>query len=173
MKKNRRTWLQEAANLKKQGFSPTEIGEKLGIARYNVTSALKRAGLNVSYYETNKNIVFDKYVSNWGETSHELLEGYLRKFNTKKFAATRHKVEFNLNFWEIRFPEKCPVLGITLDYFAKKTCEASPSIDRVNSDLGYTKDNSCVISFKANTIKNSGNALEHRAIYKYMIERQI
>ena len=75
-------------------------------------------------------------------------------------------VESIIDMW----PEdgKCPILGIPLRLDNPATSDDSPSIDRVDSTKGYTEDNCCVISHKANRIKNNGTIEELRAILYFM-----
>ena len=48
---------------------------------------------------------------------------------------------------------KCPVFGFDLEFNNTGFRETSPSIDRIDSDKGYTKDNIQIISWKANRLK--------------------
>jgi hypothetical protein len=48
---------------------------------------------------------------------------------------------------------KCPVFGFNLEFNDAGFRETSPSIDRIDSDKGYTKDNIQIISWKANRLK--------------------
>jgi hypothetical protein len=48
---------------------------------------------------------------------------------------------------------KCPVFGFELEFNTAGFRETSPSIDRIDSNKGYTKDNIQVISWKANRLK--------------------
>jgi hypothetical protein len=48
---------------------------------------------------------------------------------------------------------KCPVFGFNLEFNDAGFRETSPSIDRIDSDRGYTKDNIQIISWKANRLK--------------------
>lgn len=48
---------------------------------------------------------------------------------------------------------KCPVFGIELKFGNSGFRENSPSIDRIDSSGGYTKDNVQTISWKANRLK--------------------
>lgn len=44
--------------------------------------------------------------------------------------------------------------------------ENAPSLDRIDSDKGYTRDNTRVISNRANTLKNNMTLEECRLILK-------
>lgn len=71
---------------------------------------------------------------------------------------------------DVVVPIYCPILGIELhrNLGGRTAQDASPSLDRLNSDLGYIPGNVHVISYRANTLKNSGSAEEHRKIYEWL-----
>lgn len=48
---------------------------------------------------------------------------------------------------------KCPVFGFNLEFNSQGFRETSPSIDRIDSSKGYTRDNIQIISWKANRLK--------------------
>jgi len=48
---------------------------------------------------------------------------------------------------------KCPVFGFDLEFNSQGFRETSPSIDRIDSTKGYTRDNIQIISWKANRLK--------------------
>jgi hypothetical protein len=74
---------------------------------------------------------------------------------------------FNLELADIVVPTECPVLGIPIIPFCGKFAPNSPSIDRIDSSKGYTKDNIIVVSFRANCIKNNATVEELEKIYKF------
>ncbi len=79
-------------------------------------------------------------------------------FNTKKSDAKRKNIHFSLKFEEMIFPVCCPVFNFELNYFPKgKVVYNSPSFDRLDGDMGYTKSNVLIVSWKANTIKSFGS----------------
>jgi hypothetical protein len=82
-----------------------------------------------------------------------------------------------LDRWEMlkstTLPMVCPMLGKPLNYngtgregYTRE--DFSPSLDRVDSSKGYTKDNIQVISWRANRIKNDSTPEELMMIAKYM-----
>lgn len=78
-------------------------------------------------------------------------------------------LEFELTKSDIIIPEICPVLGIPIINGALEgQNENSPSIDRIDNSKGYVKGNICVISKRANTIKNNGSLEEHKKIVEYI-----
>lgn len=48
---------------------------------------------------------------------------------------------------------KCPVFGFELEFGDSGFRETSPSIDRIDSTKGYTRDNIQIISWKSNRLK--------------------
>lgn len=77
-------------------------------------------------------------------------------------------LEFNLEESDIIIPEKCPILGIPLEVAEGSCKDASPSLDRYDSNMGYIKGNVEVISFRANTIKNAATQEELKKVYEWM-----
>lgn len=69
---------------------------------------------------------------------------------------------------DILIPEFCPILGVRLEFGDMQTRDNSPSLDRINPDLGYVPGNIAVLSYRANRIKNEGTADEHRRIADWM-----
>jgi len=77
-----------------------------------------------------------------------------------KYRATQRGLPFNLELEDIVIPEYCPVLNIKLEFFHTSQNRSSPSLDRIDSNLGYTKDNIQVISWLANTMKTNASKEE-------------
>lgn len=75
-------------------------------------------------------------------------------------------VPFSITPFDILIPVVCPLLGIKLVCSNAKTSPNSPSLDRIDSSKGYTKDNIMVISHRANTIKNNATLNELKTIVK-------
>jgi len=65
-------------------------------------------------------------------------------------------------------PEFCPILGIKLEPGTGVQKDCNPSLDRIDNTKGYTKDNICVISLKANRLKNSASLDEIIKIKNYL-----
>ena len=83
----------------------------------------------------------------------------------------KHKgIGFKLSIDDIVIPEKCPVLGVRLKSGAGNgtqsvaKLEASPTLDRVDDSKGYTPDNICVISLRANNLKRDASLYELRCL---------
>lgn len=92
-----------------------------------------------------------------------------------KHRAKKKGLEFNLDLeWaDKNTPEFCPILGIKLAFLQDKTSRPrdtnrySASIDRIDNNLGYTKDNSVIISTRANNLKSNGTLEEFIRIVEF------
>lgn len=79
---------------------------------------------------------------------------------------------------DLAWPSHCPVLGIKLDYPARNGMRGDqcvqpnwPSLDRWDSTKGYVPGNVFVISFRANSLKNSATYEEILKVAKYLAKR--
>ncbi len=94
--------------------------------------------------------------------------------SSKQRAASRNR-EHSLTLDEIKnlWPEdnKCPVFGFELEWNSAGFRETSPSIDRIDSNKGYTKDNVQIISWKANRIKSNATQEDLEIVAKYMKDK--
>jgi hypothetical protein len=89
-------------------------------------------------------------------------------FTAARRRAVRKGLAFTLVFEDLVVPTHCPVLGIRLAKGTRKRHDNSPSLDRLVPERGYVPGNVAVISLRANTLKNSGTAEEHRHIADWM-----
>lgn len=85
----------------------------------------------------------------------------------KKRAKALH-IPYNLELSDIIIPEKCPVLHIKLESSNPTNHDCAPSIDRINPNLGYIKDNIGIISMRANRLKSDASLEELEKIIKYI-----
>ena len=71
-------------------------------------------------------------------------------------------MKFDISVDDIVIPDICPILGIALNMNSGRSgaYKNSPSLDRIDNDKGYTKDNIWVISQKANAMKGSATKEE-------------
>jgi hypothetical protein len=94
------------------------------------------------------------------KTTHGHTRGYRRtkEYGMLMSARTRAKrdgIVCDIQIEDIIIPDKCPLLGVPFDMHATRFKKSlSPSLDRKNPKLGYTKDNIWVISYRANTVKS-------------------
>lgn len=71
--------------------------------------------------------------------------------NRIKTRSTKKDREFNLTIDDIIIPEICPVFRVPIKI---------PSVDRIDSTKGYTKDNIRIIENRANVLKNNATIQE-------------
>jgi hypothetical protein len=151
-----------------EGKSLTEIGEVFGISRQRVKQICQKYKLPNTVLVKQK-IKQAKYFDKWGNKSDtDLYAVCRRKFFAKKNHAKRVGIDWDIKFGAIEWPEKCPILGIELNYFAEERQDASPSFDRTDPSKGYVAGNVRIISWRANRLKNDGSAKEHRLIAEYL-----
>ena len=89
-----------------------------------------------------------------------------RLLNYARRNARRRGEECTLELKDIVIPEYCPVLGIKLEPGSHSHQDCSPSVDRIDSTKGYTKDNVWIISARANRIKNNATIEEIGMLYE-------
>lgn len=74
--------------------------------------------------------------------------------NNVSSRANKAGLQFSLRAGDLTVPKLCPWLGIPL-IWNHSNRDNWPSVDRIDSTKGYTPDNVEIISWRANTIKNS------------------
>jgi hypothetical protein len=77
-------------------------------------------------------------------------------------AAKKRGVEFTITREHLVLHTHCPLLGIKLKngVGSGRPLDSSPTIDRLENDLGYVPGNVWVVSHKANRIKNNSTIQE-------------
>ena len=95
-------------------------------------------------------------------------KNWKRNMVTKaKARAKKQGVLFDITVDDLEFPDVCPVLGCAMSP-GHSDRNFRPSLDKIIPELGYTPENSRVISYRANRIKNDGTLEEHQRIAEYM-----
>jgi hypothetical protein len=77
-----------------------------------------------------------------------------------KTSAWQKSLEHNIDRSDLAIPESCPVLGIPLFFTPGKRTSNTPTVDRINSTLGYIKGNVVVVSWRANDLKKDASVDE-------------
>ena len=107
-----------------------------------------------------------KYAKTYND--HERRLKQLIKFS--KSRAKKKGLSHTLTFEELSelYPKDniCPVFNIKFEWGGNQS--NSPSVDRINNDKGYTKDNCQVISTKANSIKTNATIEELELVVKHL-----
>lgn len=83
----------------------------------------------------------------WKYRANEIL------YMNAKSRAKKSGIPFDIKREDVIIPDVCPVLGIKLFRESKESWRNAPSIDRINNDGGYTKDNIMIMSRRANILK--------------------
>ena len=91
-----------------------------------------------------------------------------------KKRAEEKNLSFDIELSDIIIPKFCPVLGVefSVSKNGKGPGDTSPSLDRIDSNLGYIKGNIKVISFKANRIKSDAVITDVEKVLEYMKSMQ-
>jgi len=74
-----------------------------------------------------------------------------------KWRARRDGVPFDLTLVDIKVLRRCPYLGIPIFVGDGRPGDNSPSLDRLDPELGYVRGNVIVVSFRANQIKSDAS----------------
>lgn len=83
--------------------------------------------------------------------------------------ARARALPFDLLPADIVIPSHCPVLGIELTIGGGRGFrDSSPTLDRVDNNLGYVRGNVAVISYRANRIKNDASLDELRRLVTFL-----
>ena len=77
-----------------------------------------------------------------------------------KLRAKRKRIVFSLAISDIHIPAICPLLDIPIDLEKFGIRYDSPSLDRRNPRIGYTPENTWVVSTRANILKNNATMQE-------------
>lgn len=89
-----------------------------------------------------------------------------RLWYSARSRARKANREFTITVEDVVIPEICPVLNRPL----VKGTDYAPSIDRLDSNKGYTPDNIRIISRRANVLKNNATLSELEMIIDYVRE---
>lgn len=103
------------------------------------------------------------YYAKWLKNNAEM-----RMFVSARNRSKKENIPFSITAEDIKIPEYCPVLGIKLDREGGKCNDSTPSLDKFIPELGYTKENINVISWRANWIKQNSTIAEIEKLYFWM-----
>jgi hypothetical protein len=86
-----------------------------------------------------------------------------------KSRANKNNIEFDILREDIIIPEICPILGIKLQFDnTQGFSDTSPSIDKIDPNKGYVKDNIQIISWRANKLKSNGTLEEFKKLVYFL-----
>lgn len=85
--------------------------------------------------------------------------------------ASLYNLDFNILPEDIIIPDLCPVFQQPFEIGSKGGNKYSPTLDRINPELGYVKGNIQVISRLANMMKNCASEQELTTFAKYILNK--
>jgi len=91
-------------------------------------------------------------------------------WNICKARSKRKNIEFDISIDDIIMPNRCPILGVKLIKSEIGAKANSATIDRINPNKGYTKENIIVISHLANRMKSNANHEQIEKLYRWSCE---
>lgn len=155
-------WHKETAKIEqmvKSGVVLEDIGEHYGVSKQRIYQVLQKFNIDTPL-KKRKTFLKGKPPKYY----------WLNKMLTAKGVPKDKRLSI-LEILDI--PDACPVFGFPLNYegtgeqgFTRG--DDSPSVDRIDSTKGYTKDNIQIISWRANRIKNDSTPKELRMLADYM-----
>ena len=106
------------------------------------------------------------YYKNKGKKKRKLSyrEMMAKRVAATKYRATRLGVPFDITVDDLYLNETCPILEIPLLFGGHRN--NTPSLDRIDPALGYTKGNVRIISLKANRWKNDMSLADAKKLVK-------
>lgn len=130
------------------------IGKHYGVSKQRMYQVLERLGLETSC----------RKVKSWVKELDTKERWLVKMLRYKGIKPTKDII----NTFSI--PKVCPALGIELDYnVSGYRLDNSPSLDRINNEIGYTLDNIHIISMRANRIKNDATIEELQLLTNYLL----
>lgn len=93
----------------------------------------------------------------------------IRMVQEARTRATKKGLAFDITADDLSIPLCCPVLGIALsrERGQKYRADGSPSIERINTKLGYIPGNVIIVSWRANRIKSDASLEELEKIVSF------
>jgi hypothetical protein len=153
--------LDRVQTLLKEGNTLEQIGKSYGVTKQRMYQVLTKFGIATGQRKC-KNFLKDK------EPKYYWLNRILA---TKKIPKEERLILLD----SMLLPDFCPIFNIKLNYNGNgmeggwSRTDDSPSLDRIDSTKGYTKDNIQVISWRANRIKNDSTPEELLLLAEYML----
>ena len=93
-----------------------------------------------------------------------------------KNSAKKRGIPFSLTLTDLHdlsIPITCPVLGLPLRHERGRPTDNSISVDRIDSNKGYTKDNIIVVSWRANFLKSNSSLEEMKQLVEFYEQLEI
>lgn len=136
-------------------------------------------GYSDAYYKTNTEHMKGNQIRRY--RNRKTNEPWYIAYCTIRQRARKMNIEIDVDAQYIKdiWTDICPVLGIPLKCAVyesgnprtknkAKPHTNSPTIDRIDPSRGYIKGNICIMSYRANMIKNCGSIEEHKKIIDFI-----
>ena len=141
-------------------YTKTDDAKKVA-QRYRTTHKDQVKYYQQRYREDNK-----EQFAMWNKKSY-YLDLRRRLYNGAKARSKQKGFVFDLCLSDIIVPDVCPVFGVPFVWGAGIN-DYSPSLDRIDSSLGYVKGNVAVISTLANKLKSTATPQQLLQIVDYI-----
>lgn len=109
------------------------------------------------------------YKDNLHKDSYKLKRYFIKRIMDGARQRSKKKnwhFDLDLEWLMSQLSEKCPIFGIEYTFLLRKgTRDSSPSLDRIDSTKGYTKDNVIIVSWLANKFKNQATVEQLGQLY--------
>jgi hypothetical protein len=184
MRKWDHTLCQELEQLLTSGKTLQEVAEVFSCTKQNISLVIKshlphlrktdfgsqkKAAIKREDRLTKVREAFGRSSWKWED---DLERAHFDFFRRKKQNCKSKKWGWDIQYTDLEYPKFCPILGLELNWFAEVRSEDSPSLGRLDSTKGYTPDNTIVMSWRANRIKNDGTLEEHQRIVEFLSKLQ-
>lgn len=103
-----------------------------------------------------------------GKKRYRALSDEQKLYEAVRSRANSNGIPFTITQEDVVIPDVCPVLGIELIRGAGSVTDNSPSIDKIDPAKGYVKGNICIMSLRANRIKNDATIDEVRKLLSFL-----
>lgn len=120
------------------------------------------------------NFIYSLY-NEYGETIKIMKENTGSQIRNRLCAGAKYRskvnnIETNINSEDVKLVRICPYLKIPLEYNNSDRTNYSASLDKIDPNKGYIKENIQVISVLANQMKSNANKEELKTFAKTIME---
>ena len=141
---------------------------------YSNTKKNKTCSKTCKYiFQTTDPNNYKKVLYKFNDKNYQELHRYVHnKISSLKKRAKDKKLKFDIDtpwlLYIIPPNRMCPVLNIPMIFKKQNIKDIAASIDRIDNSKGYTKDNVCWMSYKANRLKNEMKIDEVKKILEFL-----
>ncbi len=159
------------------GMGLEAIGERFGIVKSTVHRILFGTGIKplTIRQEKKKSVINAYYLEKYGYTKEDYNNLDLSKrlviadlLKWAKIRASSNNLPFNITHRDLypAYTGVCPVFGFT--FFSVENKDYSPSLDKIDNNKGYTRENVQIISYRANRLKSNASVEELEQLVNFL-----